>query len=103
MPSAVGDFLIIRAARATGGGAIAVEDNDILAAVDDVATQDGLLLSPEGGSGLAAYRQALARGMVRSDERVVLFNGAVGVKYPMPAADGWLDLHGDIDLADLDF
>ncbi len=103
VPSAVGDFLIIRAARATGGGAIAVEDSDILAAVDDVATRDGLLLCPEGGSGLAAYRQALTQGLVRSDERVVLFNGAVGVKYPMPPAEGWLDLHGEIDLAKLDF
>ena len=102
VPSAVGDFLIIRAARQTGGGAIAVEDADILRAVDDAATQDGVFLSPEGGSGLAAYRQALDRGLVRRDERVVLFNGAVPVKYPMPPADGWLDLKGDIDLATLD-
>ena len=62
-----------------------------------------MFLSPEGGSGLAAYRQALDRGLVRKDERVVLFNGAVAVKYPMPPADGWLDLKGEIDLAALDF
>jgi threonine synthase len=62
-----------------------------------------VFLSPEGGSGLAAYRQALNRGLVLRDERVVLFNGAVPFKYPMSPADGWLDLKSDIDLATLDF
>jgi threonine synthase len=91
VPKAVGDFLILRAVRTSGGKALAVEDEDTLRAVEDCAQQDGLLLCPEGGATLAAYRNALAAGLVGTDERVVLFNCATGLKYPMPAADRTLD------------
>ncbi|MBB5987345.1 threonine synthase [Sphingobium lignivorans] len=97
VPRAVGDFLILRAVRESGGRALAVDDGEILRAVDDAARQDGLLLCPEGGATLAAYRQAKADGLVGADERVVLFNCATGLKYPMPPADNWLDRHGTID------
>ena len=82
VPRAVGDFLILDAVRASGGAAIAVSDEAILAAVDEAAG-DGPLLCPEGGATLAAYDHALAEGMVSKDERVVLFNCATGLKYPM--------------------
>ena len=101
VPKAVGDFLILRAVRASGGKALAVGDPAILKAVDDTARQDGLLLCPEGGATLAAYRQALATGEVDPDERVVLFNCATGLKYPMPAAPQALDRHQPIDFAAL--
>jgi len=101
VPRAVGDFLILRAVRASGGRALAVGDPAILAAVDDAARKDGLLLCPEGGATLAAYRQAIKDGHVDPDERVVLFNCATGLKYPMPEAPQWLDRHGDIDLSAL--
>ena len=52
-------------------------------AVDDAARLDGMLLCPEGGAVLAAWRDALDRGLVGSDERVVLFNCANGNKYPL--------------------
>ncbi len=99
VPKAVGDFLILRAVRASGGAALAVGDPAILAAVDACAKQDGLLLCPEGGATLAAYRQALRDGLVDEDERVVLFNCATGLKYPLPAAGETLDLGTTIDLA----
>ena len=83
VPKAVGDFLILRAVRESGGGAIAVPEQAIVAAVEDVARDDGFLLCPEGGAVLAAWRQALARGMVGKDERVMLFNCANGNKYPL--------------------
>ena len=51
-------------------------DDAILAAVEDVAREDGMLLCPEGGAMLAGWRQALERGLVDEDERVVLFNCA---------------------------
>jgi threonine synthase len=98
VPRAVGDFLILRAVRESGGRAIAVDDDVILQAVDDAARKDGLLLCPEGGATLAAYRKALGEGLVREDERVVLFNCATGLKYPMPETTQWLDRHGEIDL-----
>ena len=101
VPKAVGDFLILRAVRASGGTALAVEDADTLRAVDDCARDDGLLLCPEGGATLAAYRNALAAGLVDPGERAVLFNCATGLKYPMPAADQTLDKHARPDLATL--
>lgn len=101
VPKAVGDFLILRAVRASGGKAVAVDDAEIVRAVDDCARRDGLLLCPEGGATLAAYRRALAMGDVDADERVVLFNCATGLKYPMPPAERTLDRHSAIDLGAL--
>jgi threonine synthase len=97
VPQAIGDFLILRAVRESGGFAIAVSDENIVAAVDDAARKDGVLLSPEGGATLAAYQQALASGQVRKDERVVLFNCATGLKYPMPHVNNVIDRNEPID------
>ena len=83
VPKAVGDFLILRAVRESGGAAIAVEEEAIMEAVNDAATDDGMLLCPEGGAVLAGWRSALERGLVGKDERVVLFNCANGNKYPL--------------------
>ena len=101
VPKAVGDFLILRAVRESGGAALAVGDPAILRAVDDCAKKDGLLLCPEGGATLAAYTQAMRDGLVDDEERVVLFNCATGLKYPMPAAGEALDLGSEIDLGRL--
>ena len=84
VPKAVGDFLILRAVRQSGGAAIAVEEQAIAEAVDDAARDDGMLLCPEGGAVLAGWRSALEKGLVKKDERVVLFNCANGNKYPLP-------------------
>jgi threonine synthase len=97
VPKAVGDFLILRAVRESGGRAMAVGDPAILKAVEDCAKKDGLLLCPEGGATLAAYRQALIDGLVDEDDDVVLFNCATGLKYPMPEANAWIDKNGPID------
>jgi threonine synthase len=83
VPKAVGDFLILRAVRESGGAAIAVEEEAIMGAVDDAARRDGMLLCPEGGAVLAAWRVALDRGLIGKDERAVLFNCANGNKYPL--------------------
>jgi threonine synthase len=84
VPSAVGDFLILRAVRDSGGAAIAVEEQAIMQGVEDAARDDGMLLCPEGGAVLAGWRHALERGLVNRNERVVLFNCANGNKYPLP-------------------
>jgi threonine synthase len=84
VPKAVGDFLILRAVRESGGGALAVPEEAILQSVNDAARDDGFLFCPEGGAVLAAWRQALDRGMVSRQERVLLFNCANGNKYPLP-------------------
>ncbi|HEX8384021.1 MAG TPA: threonine synthase [Sphingomonas sp.] len=97
VPRAVGDFLILRAVRESGGRALGVGDPAILRAVDECARRDGLLMCPEGGATLAAYTQAVRDGLVDEEERVVLFNCATGLKYPLPEAPQWLDRHSEID------
>lgn len=83
VPKAVGDFLILRAVRESGGFAIAVEEEQIGAELAAAAQDDGQLLCPEGAAVLAGWRLALARGLVGRDERVLLFNCAAGNKYPL--------------------
>jgi threonine synthase len=95
VPQAIGDFLILRAVRESGGFAIAVPDDAIAAAIDEVAREEGLLLCPEGGATYAALKQALADGRIRRDERALLFNCATGLKYPLPP------IHKPIDFAAL--
>ena len=97
VPKAVGDFLVLRAVRESNGVAMAVSDDALMAAVEDTARLDGLLLCPEGGATLAAWRQALDTGLVGKDERVVLFNCATGLKYPLPDRSIALDRHQPLD------
>jgi threonine synthase len=97
VPQAIGDFLILRAVRDSGGFATAVSDAEIAAAWREIAAEEGMLLCPEGAATYAAYRQALADGRVRPDERVVLFNCASGLKYPMPETGTPLKLGSAID------
>ncbi len=66
-----------------------------------MAREEGLLLCPEGAATFAAYKQALSDGRVQRDERVVLFNCATGLKYPMPPVTRKLDRTGPIDYAAL--
>ena len=84
VPAAIGDFLILRAVRESGGFAIAVDDEAIQAALVEVAREEGLLLCPEGAATYAAWRAALADGRVGAHEKVLLFNCATGLKYPLP-------------------
>jgi threonine synthase len=101
VPQAIGDFLILRAVRESGGFAIAVTDDAITAAIDEVARAEGLLLCPEGAATYAALKQGIADGRIRRDERALLFNCATGLKYPMPPVDRTLDRLRPIDFAAL--
>ena len=101
VPQAIGDFLILRAVRESGGFAIAVTDAAIGAALDDVAREEGFLLCPEGAATYAAYVQSLADGRVKRTDQVVLFNCATGLKYPLPPVHRNLDRHKPIDFASL--
>jgi threonine synthase len=97
VPQAVGDFLILRAVRESGGFAIAVSDEAIQAGVDEVAREEGFLMCPEGGATYAAYKAALADGRVTKTERAVLFNCATGLKYPLA------DLSKTLDVTNVDW
>ncbi len=101
VPIAVGDFLILRAVRESGGFAIAVTDEAIRSALEEVAAVEGLLLCPEGAATYAAYKAALADGRVKPGEKAILFNCATGLKYPMPTVEAWLDKDNLPDLTTL--
>ena len=81
VPSAVGDFLILRALRESRGAALAVEDVTMLDAVRELAEMEGLVTSPEGGATLAALKRLVADGFLAGYETVVLLLTGSGYKY----------------------
>ena len=97
VPVAVGDFLILRAVRESGGFAVSVSEEDIFETRDDAAKRDGVLLCPEGAATLAAYELALKDGLVKKTETAILYNCATGLKYPMPTATKKLNRHDAIN------
>ena len=96
VPAAIGDFLILDAIRQSNGCALAVEDEHIINTRDMVAKKDGLLLCPEGAATAAGYQIALEKKIINEDEKVVLFNCASGLKYPMPDANQTIDKNSSI-------
>ncbi len=101
VPAAIGDFLILRAVRESNGFAIAVDDDAILTARDEIVQSEGLLTCPEGAATYAAYKQALSNGLVQPNESAVLFNCATGLKYDLPPVDRHLDCTKAIDYQQL--
>jgi threonine synthase len=82
VPSAIGDFLILDILRGSGGRAIAVTDEELLAGARRLAREEGILAGPEAGAAVAALPELLERGIVDRDDRVVLFVTGHGLKYP---------------------
>src|SRR5438132_1704249 len=81
VPRAIGDFLILDAIRASGGTAVAVTDEQLIAATREIGAAEGLFCAPEGAACLPALRKLIAAGEVKEEDRVVLFNTGAGVKY----------------------
>lgn len=81
VPKAIGDFIMLDVLRRTGGGAVAVSDADMIAAVRVAGSSDGIFLAPEGGACVAALRQLREQGLIDPRESVALFNTGAGVKY----------------------
>ena len=82
VPKALGDFLVLRAVRETGGTAVAVEDADLLADLALTARLEGMFLCPEGAATVTAARQLARTGWLSPDDEVVLLNTGAGVIYP---------------------
>jgi len=97
VPAALGDFMILKAVRESGGFAIAVSDEDIHRMVEGIGHEDGLLLCPEGAATAAACKVALERSLISVDDTIVLFNTATGLKYPMPEVTSLIDKDTEID------
>ncbi len=81
VPGAVGDFLILRALRESGGGAAAVEDHVMAEWVDYLGSDTGIFAAPEGGATAAAVPILMELGLISSEDEVVLFNTGSGLKY----------------------
>jgi threonine synthase len=90
VPAALGDRLMLRALRETGGGALAIEDAVLAEAAATVSREEGVDVSPEGGAALAAVEVLVGRGEVDRGETVVVFNTGAGWLYRNPA-----DLRGE--------
>jgi threonine synthase len=81
VPKAIGDFLVLRAVRESGGTALAVSDGDMVRDMRELGAKEGISAAPEGGASLTALKHLLARGDVRSSDTVVLFNTGGALKY----------------------
>ena len=96
VPAAIGDFLILKAIRESNGCALAVDDEHIIEIRDLISKEDGLLLCPEGAATAAGYQMAIEQKIIHPHERVILFNCASGLKYPMPEAKQTIDKNSSI-------
>ncbi len=81
VPKAIGDFLILNILRQSKGGAVAVDDEEMIRIARDVGSKEGLFVSPEGAACFAAIKSLHRAGKVGSGEQVVIFNTGSGLKY----------------------
>jgi threonine synthase len=81
VPKAIGDFLILKILRDSNGGAIAVDDKEMIRVTREVGASEGLFVAPEAAACFAAFKHLRSAGKVGSGERVVIFNTGSGIKY----------------------
>ena len=81
VPRAIGDFLMLRAIRESGGTAVAVPDRAMIDSMLEIGRCEGVSASPEGGAGLAAVKRLVADRLIKRDDTVVLFNTGGALKY----------------------
>ena len=81
VPGPFADYLILQAIRETGGGALAVRDDEMIDAMYRLATTEGIIACPEGAATLVGLERLLADGSIGADEEVVLLNTGSGYKY----------------------
>jgi threonine synthase len=81
VPKAIGDFLILNILRQSNGGAIAVDDQEMVRVAREVGSAEGLFVAPEAAACFVALRSLYSAGKIGSGERVVIFNTGSGIKY----------------------
>ncbi len=81
VPKAIGDFLILNILRQSNGGAVPVDDEEMIRITREVGSKEGLFVSPEGAACFAALKSLCRAGKIASGERVVIFNTGSGIKY----------------------
>jgi threonine synthase len=81
VPKAVGDFLMLKILRESKGGAVTVDDEEMIRVTREVGSTEGLFVAPEGAACFVALRKLLAAGKIVREERIVIFNTGSGIKY----------------------
>jgi threonine synthase len=81
VPKPLGDVLMLRAIRESGGCALAVSDHEALDGGIELASDEGMFAAPEGGACVAALKKLLASGFLKAEERIVIYNTGSGLKY----------------------
>ena len=81
VPKAIGDFLMLKILHESNGGAVAVDDKEMIRVTREVGASEGLFVAPEGAACFAAVKSLRATGKIDGDERVVIFNTGSGIKY----------------------
>jgi threonine synthase len=81
VPKAYADYIVLDVLKESGGAAVTATDDEILAAVEKWASQEGIFAAPEGAASLVAYEKLIARKFLKASDRVVLFNTGSGIKY----------------------
>jgi threonine synthase len=81
VPKAIGDFLILKILRQSKGGAVAVDDEQMVRVAREVGANEGLFICPEAAACFAALRSLYATGKIACGERVIIFNTGSGIKY----------------------
>jgi threonine synthase len=81
VPAPLGDRLILRAIRESGGGAIAVSDTELGEAARRLTAEEGIDMCPEGGASVAGALALLERGELRLHDQIVTFNTGGGWLY----------------------
>jgi threonine synthase len=81
VPKALGDFLVLNAVRESGGTAVAVTDDELMAGGKKLAEAEGLFVAPEGAACVSALEKLLALGFLGEDEEIVIYNTGTGLKY----------------------
>lgn len=81
VPKAIGDFLILKILRASNGGAVAIDDEEMIRTTREVGSSEGLFVAPEGAACFTALNSLRAAGKIDIGERVIIFNTGAGIKY----------------------
>jgi threonine synthase len=81
VPKPLGDFLVLKAVRESGGTAIAIPDSELIDAGIQLAAEEGIFASPEGGACIAAAERLLREGFLKRDDKIVIYNTGSGLKY----------------------
>ena len=81
VPGPLGDRLILRALRESGGEAAAASEAAIRDATGRLARESGIDAAPEGGCALAVLEALVGAGRISREAEVIVFNTGSGASY----------------------